>query len=232
MPVLTMEFVYVEPGSFQMGSDSGDNDEKPVHAVQISQGFWMGKCEVTQAQYQLVMGVNPSYFQGADLPVERVSWDDAMVFCDRLTKQEHLAERLQPGQVYRLPTEAEWEYAARGGSRSQGYKYAGSNILEEVAWSSSNSGRKTHPVAQKTANELDLYDMSGNVSEWCQDWYADSYRNVPSVDPAGPSSGRSRVVRGCSWSYSPRYCRSIDRNSRLPGNRRNFMGFRVALNSQ
>jgi len=212
---LGMEMVSVEPGSFQMGSDSGDSDEKPVHTVRISRPFWMAKYEVTQSQYQAVTGTNPSYdiFKGSDLPVDSVSWNDAVAFCRKLTERERQAGRLPQGYVYRLPTEAEWEYAARGGGKSRGFEYAGSGSLDEVAWHSGNSGFKTHPVGQKKPNELGLYDMSGNVWEWCHDLYdAGYYAKSPASDPTGASSGGLRVLRGGSqFNRSPRYCRSSNR---------------------
>ena len=198
--------VYVEGGSFQMGSKKS-KDEKPIHTVTIS-SFFMDKTEVTQAQYKKVMGKNPSHFSGCDdCPVERVSWHDATAFAQKVGK--------------RLPTEAEWEYAARGGvktnSGSSQTSYAGSNDLNSVAWYGDNSGSKTHPVAQKQANALGLYDMSGNVWEWCSDWYSDSYYSEsPQNDPQGPNSGSSRVVRGGSWGYLDSSCRVADRNWRPP----------------
>jgi len=206
---LGMEMVYVEPGSFQMGSNSGDSDEKPVHAVRISRAFWMDKYEVTQSQYEAITGRNPSSFKGLNLPVDSVSWNDAVAFCRTLTDRERKAGRLPQGYVYRLPTEAEWEYAARGGSKSRGFEYAGSGSLDEVAWHSGNSGSKTHPVGQKNANELGLYDMSGNVWEWCHDSYDEGYyAKSPSSDPTGASSGGLRVLRGGSWLIIPWYCRA------------------------
>ena len=225
---LGMTLVYIEPGSFQMGSNSGDNDEKPVHTVRISRAFWMSQCEVTQAQYQAVTGSDPSSFKGSDLPVENVSWDDAVAFCRRLTDRERQAGRLPAGHVYRLPTEAEWEYAVRGGSKNGGFEYAGSNSLDEVAWNSSNSGSRTHPVGQKKANELGLYDMSGNVWEWCRDAYdASYYATSPASDPTGPASSGLRVLRGGSWVINPGYCRVTLRGWGSPGYRSRYYGFRV-----
>jgi hypothetical protein len=186
--------VYVAGGTFQMGSSSGGDDEKPIHTVTVS-SFFMDKTEVTQAEYRKVMGKNPSRFSGCDdCPVEKVSWHDANAYAQKVGK--------------RLPSEAEWEYAARGGNKNKGYTYSGSNDLNAVGWYSNNSGSKTHPVAQKQPNELGLYDMSGNVWEWCSDWYSDSYyRSSPKNDPQGPNSGSSRVLRGGGWDGRGNYCR-------------------------
>ena len=185
--------VPVEGGTFQMGatveegSDANDS-AKPVHSVTLS-SYSIGQTEVTQALWKAVMGSNPSNWEGDNLPVEMVSWKDCQKF---ITKLNRLT-----GQKFRLPTEAEWEYAARGGKLSKGYKYSGSNTLGDVAWHEENSDGKTHPVATKQPNELGLYDMSGNVYEWCQDWYNSSYySSSPGDNPTGPSSGSSRVNRG------------------------------------
>ena len=214
--------VYVEGGSFQMGSKKS-KDEKPIHTVTVS-SFFMDKTEVTQAQYKKVMGKNPSHFSGCDdCPVERVSWHDATAFAQKVGK--------------RLPTEAEWEYAARGGvktnSGSSQTSYAGSNDLNSVAWYGDNSGSKTHPVAQKQANALGLYDMSGNVWEWCSDWYSDSYYSEsPQNDPQGPNSGSSRVLRGGSWFLNDSYCRVANRLRLNPVSRDNDYGFRLVRSAQ
>ena len=180
----------------------------------------MGKYEVTQAQWEAVMGSNPSKYKGSNLPVENVSYEDAVAFCRKLSSLT--------GRTYRLPTEAEWEYAARGGNQSQGYKYSGSNDLSSVAWYSGFRG--THAVGIKRANELGLYDMSGNVWEWCSDWYGKNYYSYsPQSNPQGPGSGKYRVIRGGSWYGSASYCRVSFRYDRTPS-RRNFdLGFRVVL---
>ena len=198
--------VKVKGGTFQMGSNDKEaqNDEKPVHRVTLSD-FSIGATEVTQAQWKAVMNNNPSYFKGDDLPVERVSWDDIQGF---LRKINSLSKT-----QYRLPTEAEWEYAARGGNASRGYQYSGSNNIDEVAWYKNNSNRKTHTVGTKKANELGLYDMSGNVWEWCNDWYDENYyKNSPAQNPKGAQSGSNRVFRGGGWNYDAERCRPTFRS--------------------
>jgi formylglycine-generating enzyme required for sulfatase activity len=177
-----------------MGSNESD-DEKPIHNVTISD-FYMGKTEVTQAQWEAVMGDNPSYFKNcSSCPVESVSWDDIQIYLTKLNKLT--------GKSYRLPTEAEWEYAARGGVSSVGTLYAGANDANTVAWNNSNSSTKVHEVATKKANELGLYDMTGNVWEWCSDWYG-SYTASNQTNPTGVRSGTYRVLRGGSWYRTPR----------------------------
>ena len=222
----------VEGGTFQMGSDDSEaiDLEKPVHSVTVST-FYMGETEVTQALWKAVMGNNPSYFKGDNLPVEQVSWNDCQEFIRKLNQKT--------GKNFRLPTEAEWEYAARGGKKSRGYKYAGSNTLRDVAWfgqrngrtyDNGNSAEKTHAVKTKSPNELGLYDMSGNVWEWCSDWYiSDYYGKSSSVNPQGPSSGSYRVLRGGSWNDFARSCRVSLRSHNDPDIRRDRGGFRLSL---
>lgn len=233
IPDLGIKCVYVKAGTFRMGSaESGPNDEKPVHEVKISRGYWMGTCEVTQAQWRALMGTDPSKFKGDELPVENVSWYDAAEFCRKLTKREHKASRLPDGYVYRLPTEAEWEYAARGGTRSRSFKYPGSNNPEEVSWHFPASADETHPVGTKRPNELGLYDMSGNVWEWRLDWYAaDYYSRSPQANPANSDYGDKtyRVCRGGSWGLYPTHCRSANRGGGTPTGRFYSYGFRVVL---
>ena len=213
--------VAVEGGTFQMGSENGEGYERPVHQVTLS-SFSIGETEVTQELWEAVMGSNPSSYKGSKLPVEQVSWNDCQTF---ITKLNQLT-----GQSFRLPTEAEWEYAARGGNQSKGYLYAGSNTLDEVAWYGSNSSSKTHDVATKSPNELGLYDMSGNVWEWCQDWYSSSYYSKSVVDnPQGPSSGSYRVYRGGSWRYDAWSCRVSDRRCNWPKFTYDYLGLRLAL---
>ena len=196
---ISFKMVRVEGGTFQMGSNDGSSAEKPVHEVTVSR-FSIGATEVTQELWEAVMGSNPSYFKGSKRPVEKVSWNDCQTF---ITKLNQLT-----GKTFRLPTEAEWEYAARGGNKSKGYTYSGSNTIDNVAWYTVNCYDKgesspdygTHDVATKAPNELGIYDMSGNVWEWCQDWYgSDYYSSTPSNNPTGPSSGSKRVKRGGSW---------------------------------
>ncbi len=222
---VNMKMIWVEGGEFMMGCTSeqgggcGD-DEKNVRRVTVD-GFYIGMLEVTQAQWELVMGTNPSYSKGTDLPVEWVSWAEAMEFCNRLSQKT--------GKTYTLPTEAQWEYAARGGNRADGTKYAGSNMVDAVAWYKDNSGGKTHPCGTKRANALGIYDMSGNVCEWCKDWYSSSYTSYDTNNPNGPSSGSYRVYRGGSWYGSAWYCSVACRAYNWPSTRHISFGFRVVL---
>jgi formylglycine-generating enzyme required for sulfatase activity len=193
--------------------------EQPVHNVTVST-FYMGETEVTQALWKAVMGSNPSIRQGDDLPVEMVDWYDFREFIHKLIGLT--------GRNFRLPTEAEWEYAARGGNKSKGYKYAGSNTIENVAWYWNNSDHKTHPVKGKSPNELGLYDMSGNVFEWCIDWYG-NYENGSQTDPQGPFSGSDHVLRGGSWFSGARHCRVSDRFNGDPHFGNDCHGFRLVL---
>ncbi|MBK8491686.1 MAG: formylglycine-generating enzyme family protein [Saprospirales bacterium] len=198
--------VSVPGGTFTMGctSEQGsdcDGDEEPAHQVTLS-SFKIGKYEVTQAEWKAVMGENPSRFSGCDqCPVEQVSWDDVQEFLKKLNQLT--------GGNYRLPTEAEWEYAARGGQKSQQNKFAGSQNLDGVGWYDTNSDSKTHPVGGKTPNELGIYDMSGNVREWCADHWHENYKGAPTDGRAWTSGGDSarRVVRGGSWGSVDWYCR-------------------------
>ncbi len=218
--------VFVEGGTFTMGateeqgSDAYDS-EKPAHRVTLSD-FYIGKYEVTQAQWEAIMGSNPSSFKGSyHLPVEYVSWNDIQKFITKLNQKT--------GRKYRLPTEAEWEYAARGGAKSKGYKYSGSNDIGAVAWYGSNSGNKTHPVGKMQPNELGIYDMSGNVGEWCQDWFSDSYySNGAQTNHTGPSRGSHRVIRGGDWFSSNSQCRVSSRRYNTSSNGNYFNGFRLA----
>ncbi|MBL7780093.1 MAG: SUMF1/EgtB/PvdO family nonheme iron enzyme [Saprospiraceae bacterium] len=270
------EMVLVEGGTFQMGSSDGENDEKPIHSVTLDD-FYIGRYEVTVQDFRTFVdaenyktdaekegwsyywsvsswekknGVNWRNDEQGNLrpknqnnyPVIHVSWNDATAYCEWLTKKT--------GKNYRLPSEAEWEYAARGGKQSKGYSYAGSNDPEEVGWYWENSGDKkltgawdadkinknncrTHPVGSKKANELGIYDMSGNVWEWCSDWYdADYYKNSPSNNPKGLATGSRRVLRGGSWSNNPQHSRVSGRAYDAPGNRYVTCGFRLALSPQ
>ena len=202
-----------------MGSTE-NSEEKPIHRVTVSD-FYIGKYEVSQKQWREVMGSNPSYNKNCDnCPVERVSWNDIQAFLRKLNAKT--------GKTYRLPTEAEWEYAARGGNKSRGYKYSGSNTIDEVAWYSSNSGSKTHPVGTKKPNELGIYDMSGNVWEWCQDSWHGNYNGAPTDGSAWGGNGSSRVYRGGSWSHSASSCRVAIRINYAPSDGYYGLGFRVA----
>ena len=215
-----VEMALIPAGTFSMGSADGDDDEQPVHKVRLTQPFYLGVHEVTNAQWKAVMGEVPSQWQDADRPVEQVSWDDAVKFCRKLSALP--AERAA-GRVYRLPTEAEWEYACRAGSKTR-YSFGDDEAeLEEHGWFNDNSGVATHPVGQKKPNAWGLYDMHGNVWEWCADWYG-AYPANAVADPSGRDGGSIRVIRGGSWLYSAGHCRSADRHRcdpeyrfRLPG---------------
>ena len=212
---LNMKMIYVDGGTFSMGSTAGDSDEKPVHSVTLD-SYYIAETEVTQAQWRAIMGTNPSYYKGDTYPVEDMSWLDAQKFCEKLSAMT--------GKKYMLPTEAQWEYAARGGNKSKGYKYSGSNIVDEVAWYSNNSNYQTHSVKQKRPNELGIYDMSGNLWEWCTDWYG-SYSSSSQTNPTGPSSGSYRVLRGSSCLNGAESCRVSTRFDSNPSSRIN-RGFR------
>ncbi|MGM9808082.1 MAG: formylglycine-generating enzyme family protein [Candidatus Onthomorpha sp.] len=235
------KMIKVEGGTFSMGATSEqtnyENDEKPVHSVTLSD-YYIGETEVTQELWQAVMGSNPSRFTGNNQrPVERVSWDDCQEFIKKLNQLT--------GKKFRLPTEAEWEYAARGGKHSRGYKYSGSNNADEVAWYWRNSGDKylsgewnddriignnckTHPVKTKKDNELGLYDMSGNVWEWCNDWWG-CYQSNSQTNPTGPSEGEYRVLRGGGWFHYDGVVRVSYRGYGTPDFRRSSIGLRLAL---
>jgi len=227
--------VYVEGGTFLMGSER-DYWQKPVHEVTVS-SFYMGKYEVTQKEYQAVMGSNPSDFRGNNRPVHKVSWYDAVEYCNRLSKKEGLTPCYSGSgdditcnwnaNGYRLPTEAEWEYAARGGINKDDYIHSGSNDIYKVAWYLINS-RKTHYVGKKKANSLGIYDMSGNVYEWCWDWYDEAYYSKsPRNNPTGAASGSIRVCRGGSWISSLGDCTVSFRFYYDPFSRYCNLGFRV-----
>lgn len=237
-----MKLVLIPPGEFDMGSTQEEVDrllgkarqnnwprwytdrlpgEAPRHRVRITRAFYLGVCEVTQAQYVLIMGSNPSHFEGPSNPVEQVSWEDATEFCGKLSAKE--------GRTFRLPTEAEWEFACRGGTAAAWC--FGDNEIEfsNYAWCKTNARRKTHTVGQKKPNAWGLYDIHGNVYEWCQDWYdEDYYAGSPTDDPPGPSGGSLHVDRGGSWGSIPWCCRSSVRDSSVPSRRIYSLGFRVA----
>jgi len=222
-----LEMVYVKGGTFMMGATEEQGDdaydwEKPAHEVTLTKDYYIGKFEVTQGVWEAVMGENPSSFDesGDDYPVEHVSWNEIQDFLRELNRLT--------GRKYALPTEAQWEYAARGGNKSKGYKYSGGNDIGEVAWYDANSGDKTHPVGKKTPNELGIYDMSGNVWEWCSDCYDNYYYSEsPETDPTGPSEGSNRVVRGGGWFNGAGGCRVSNREYTHQGFRYDYCGFRV-----
>ena len=228
---VSFTMIAVEGGTFKMGAQSSDSSgdnydsdasssESPVHSVTLS-SYYIGETEVTQELLEAVMGNNPSYYSGyPQRPVEYVSWNDCQEF---ITKLNNLT-----GKNFRLPTEAEWEYAARGGNKSKGYKYSGGNTIGDVAWYKDNSSSQTHDVKTKQANELGIYDMSGNVCEWCHDWYG-SYSSGSQTNPTGPASGSYRVARGGSWSFIALYCRVSDRFISGPDRSNNYLGLRLSL---
>ena len=242
---VSFDMMKVEAGTFTMGATPEMKkpyaNEKPAHQVTLTKNYYIGQTPVTQALWVAVMGItevepsflgklfgkeskyvdnNPSHFKGDNKPVEEVSWDDCQEFISKLN--------VATGKHFRLPTEAEWEFAARGGNNSRHYQYSGSNNINDVAWYDGNSGNTTHDVASKQPNELGIYDMSGNVWEWCNDWYG-KYNNMPQTNPTGPTSGSIRVRRGGGWCYFAGYCRSSYRNSYTPGFRSDFLGLRLAL---
>ena len=232
--------VFVKGGRFRMGSTAG-GDNEPIHSVTLSD-YYIGKYEVTQAEYKIIMEKTPSYFIGDNHPVEGVSWYDAVEFCNKLSEKKGLQKVYMKkigGNVtanfskngYRLPTEAEWEYAARGGRDSQGYIYSGSNTLEDVAWYSSNSGKQIQTIGQKQPNELGLYDMSGNVAEWCWDWYGD-YSSSKQIDPRGSRAGSFRILRGGSWDRDASNSQVSDRRYYIPYYDFESIGFRLARNGK
>ena len=220
---ITIDMVKVEAGTFMMGATSEMqkpyNDEKPVHQVTLTNDYYMGKYEVTQALWQAVMGRNPSKSKGGNLPVEHVSWKDCQKFISKLNSMT--------GRKFRLPTEAEWEYAARGGRKSKGYQYSGSSDVFDVAWCNW-VGFGAQPVGTKQANELGLYDMAGNVQEWCQDWYG-YYDSLSQTNPTGAVSGSQRVRRGGDYMDNAKDCRSSTRRDGAPGDRYSFLGLRLVL---
>ncbi len=218
---VSFNMIKVTGGTFQMGKSADGDDVTPVHDVTLSD-YSIGETEVTQELWQAVMGSNPSYFKGDNLPVECVSWNDCQTFIQKLNQLT--------GQNFRLPTEAEWEFAAKGGTQSMGYTYSGSNIIDDVAWYWDNSSRKTHEVATKAPNELGIYDMTGNVWEWCRDW-DDSYSSSPQTNPTGPSSGSSRVLRGGCWDFYATICRTAVRGGSSPSHSRYYIGLRLAHSS-
>jgi formylglycine-generating enzyme required for sulfatase activity len=230
--------VRIEAGTFLMGSREGEENELPVHRVRV-RSFYLGRTEVTQREWTEIMGDNPSAFQGDALPVEGVSWLEAVEYCNRRSIREGLAPVYRGSgkditgdfgaSGYRLPTEAEWEYAARGGGQDGlVFEYAGSNSPDRVAWYRENSGGRPHEAGTKEANSLGLFDMSGNVGEWCWDWYRDRYSAGEQENPTGAGTGVFRVNRGGSWNEGADAVRSAYRGFNLPAERRAGVGLRVA----
>ena len=253
---LNVPMVFVQGGSFTMGSNDDGDNAKPIHRVTVS-SFYMGKYELTVGEFRKFIN-STNYKTTAEQkgwsyiwtgskwdkqigltwefdsfgfkrpstqenqPVIHVSWDDATRYCQWLSSQT--------GKLYRLPTEAEWEFAAKGGSKSNGYTYSGSNEITNVAWINDNSNGQTHEVGQKQANELGIYDMTGNVWEWCSDWYdSNYYASSPAENPTSPATGSSRVIRGGGWGNSAQYCRVANRDFFAPGHRGSDVGFRLVL---
>jgi formylglycine-generating enzyme required for sulfatase activity len=232
-----MKLVLIPAGTFTMGSPESEQyrfEDEAQHEVTISKDYYLGVYEVTQAQYEKVIGKNPSDFQGKkvggqneDLPVEQVSWDDAVEFCKRLSE---FPEEKKSGRIYRLPTESEWEYACRAGSKTA-YSFDDEpGLLPEYGWFGRNSSGRTHTVGLREPNAWGLYDMHGNVWEWCSDWH-DEYPKGAFSDPSGPNEGSNRVDRGGGWGHEAAYCRSASRDGIPPGYRFNCLGFRLALSS-
>ena len=222
---IRIEMVRIEAGTFTMGATPEMKEpldlEKPAHQVTLTNDFYIGKHEVTQALWQAVMGNNPSKFKEDNLPVENVSWNECQLFISKLNSMTK--------RMFRLPTEAEWEYAARGGNKSNGYQYSGSNNISDIAWCEGYSKEsQTHPVGSKMPNELGIYDMNGNVYEWCQDWYY-IYSSSPPTNPKGTSKAAGRVCRGGSWCDSAWSCRLSSRNVDAPDFYDNEHGLRLVL---
>lgn len=232
------DMIFVEGGTFKMGSETDHSDEKPVHYVTLSD-FYIGKYAVSQKLWMDVMYYkNPSHFRGNDLPVENVSWFDCIFFCNALSRRDGFEELylingdlvtlLSRKRGYRLPTEAEWEFSARGGNKSKGFTYSGSNNMDQIGWYDNNSGGKTHLVGQKGANELGLFDLSGNVREWCWDCFS-TYPSSSQTNPLGSASGLNRVLRGGSWRNSVDSCRLSYRCYGNPSNSNDGLGFRLVF---
>lgn len=216
-----MKLVYIPAGEFEMGSpleEQGRQGDEFLHRVKLTRPFCIGVTEVTQSQWEAVIGYNRSHFKGEELPVEKMSWREAGAFCEKLSDKE--------GKVYRLPTEAEWEYASRAGSAGA---FGGSGNIDEMGWYEANSEGRTHPVGTKQANAWGLYDMHGNVSEWCSDIYSADYPEGAVVDPVGAAEGTYRVIRGGSWSAFVRGCRCAARNSAPVSYQFKRTGFRVVM---
>lgn len=238
LPVVADDFILVEGGTFQMGSDSGEDDEGPIHEVTIS-SFYIAQYEVTQGLWMEVMDKNPSLFEGTNRPVERLNWYSAVEFCNALSERDGLTPCYSGSRDstvcdftangYRLPTEAEWEYAAGGGKDSIGNTYSGSNSPDAAGWHKGNSDRATHDVGTSIANELGIYDMSGNVHEWCWDWYGGNYYSMsPDTNPRGPEEGAYKILRGGSWYSDAEFLEVTARKFRRYASRKDAdFGFRL-----
>ncbi|MCB0634138.1 MAG: formylglycine-generating enzyme family protein [Lewinella sp.] len=227
MDLPDLDLVFVEGGTFVMGDDSSENDfEKPEHSVKVP-SFYIGKYAVTQRLWKALVGTNNANFHGEKKPMEEVSWEDAQNFIVKLNRET--------GKSFRLPTEAEWEYAARGGQYSQKYLYAGSDKLKQVGWYFENSGGETHEVGLLMGNELGIHDMSGNIYEWCEDYFHDSYQNAPNDGSAWidqPEQIPRHTLRGGGYFEDAVKCRSIHRIALWPARRNVFTGFRLVLSMQ
>ena len=245
IPGLAMKMLWCKPGSFTMGSPKSEkdrDDDEPLRAVTLTRGFYLGKHEVTQSQWKRVMGNNPSWFKGANCPVEQVSWHDVTSFCEKLTEQENKAGRLPAGMSYQLPTEAQWEYACRAGTqtahafgKASGELHRHGNYADRNTnfdWSDNvrdDGFKNISSVGSHKPNGWGFHDMHGNVFEWCADWYGD-YPSGPGRDPVGPKYGSSRVARGGSWSHAAYRARSANRGSLVPAyGGYDFLGFRLSL---
>ena len=228
IPGLELEMIWIPAGKFMMGSPAAEpdrQDDETPHEVTLAKGFWLGKYEVTQKQYAAIMGNNPSQFKGESRPVEMVSWNDAVAFCRKLGESTHTKGKIPFGYQYKLPTEAQWEYACRAGTTTAFHFGA---TLQKGQANFSRHVNKTQPVGSYPANEWGLHDMHGNVWEWCSDWYG-NYPSGSVTDPAGSSTGSHRVKRGGRWDFSGRSCRSANRDRKGPGFRYFNLGFRLSL---
>lgn len=220
---VNMEFVLINPGTFTMGSSlqTGDGDEGPEHKVTITKPYYMGKYEVTEEQWEALMGSNPGHFIGEKNPVDNVSYKDCEIFLDKLSQKT--------GHKFVLPTEAQWEFACRAGTNTRWSFGDNESLLEKYAWYQDNSNKTTHPVGEKQPNPYGLYDMYGNVQEWCADWYANPYEKADAKDPLGPNSGASKVLRGGAWGDDISMIRSSYRNCNGAEGKTPGIGFRCAM---
>ena len=230
---LSLEMLWVKPGTFEMGSpttEAGRGSSEAEHNVTLTKGFYLGQYEVTQSQWEKVMGSNPSYFKGANRPVEKVSWTEVTAFCDKLTASERAAGRLPAGMTYQLPTEAQWEYACRGGTKTT-FSFGDELTAKDANYAYDGFGtglQRTSDVGEYPANGWGFHDMHGNVWEWCADWYGD-YPAGAARDPVGPADGSSRVSRGGSWNFTADNARSANRGGFEPALSINALGFRLSL---